>query len=102
MVLRSVALVPFLAATLILGMEIYHGVEGLPWPDSFLNAAMLLGGMGPVDPLRTTAGKWLAGCYALFAGVVFLVFAGVMVAPVIHHVLQQIHLERDGKSGAAE
>jgi hypothetical protein len=69
-------------------MAMYHWVEGLPWSSAFLNAAMLLGGMGPVDPLRTEAGKWLAGVYALFAGVVFLVIAGVMLSPVIHHVLE--------------
>ncbi len=87
------ALLPLTVGTLGLGMAIYHWVEGLAWPDSFLNAAMLLGGMGPVDPLHTTAGKWLAGLYALFAGVVFLVLAGVMLAPVIHHVLQRFHLD---------
>jgi len=81
------ALLPLAVATLLLGMAIYHWVEGLPWSSAFLNAAMLLGGMGPVDPLRTEAGKWLAGLYALFAGVVFLVIAGVMLSPVIHHVL---------------
>jgi hypothetical protein len=82
-------------------MAIYHWTEGLGWPDAFLNAVMLLGGMGPVDPLRTTASKWLAGFYALFAGVVFLVLAGVMLAPVIHHVLQRFHLEADGGAGRA-
>jgi hypothetical protein len=56
---------------------------------------MLRGGMGTVDPLVTTAGKWLAGLYALLAGVVFLVLAGVMLAPVVHHVLQRVHLEAD-------
>jgi hypothetical protein len=61
MVSRGVALVPLGGGTLALGMAMYHWVEGLAWPDAFLNAAMLLGGMGPVDPLRTTAGKWLAG-----------------------------------------
>ena len=95
MVSRAVALLPLGVGTLALGMAIYHWVEGLGWPDAFLNAAMLLGGMGPVDPVRTTAGKWLAGCYALFAGVVFLVLAGVMLAPVIHHVLQRFHLDAD-------
>ena len=95
MVSRGVALVPLGAGTLGLGMAIYHWVEGLAWPDAFLNAAMLLGGMGPVDPLHTTAGKWLAGLYALLAGVVFLVLAGVMLAPVVHHVLQRFHLEAD-------
>lgn len=86
---------PLGIGTLALGMAIYHWVEGLTWPDAFLNAAMLLGGMGPVDPLHTTAGKWLAGLYALLAGVVFLVLAGVMLAPVVHHVLQRVHLEAD-------
>jgi len=87
--LRSgLALVPVVAGTLLLGMLIYHDVEHLGWSSSYLNAAMLLGGMGPVDPLRTEAGKWLAGTYALLAGLVVLVVAGVMLAPMIHHVLQ--------------
>ena len=95
MLYRGFALLPLGVATLALGMAIYHWVEGLSWPNSFLNAAMLLGGMGPVDQLHTTAGKWLAGCYALFAGVVFLVLAGVMLGPVIHHVLHRFHLDTD-------
>src|SRR4029078_13619145 len=93
MVSRAVALVPLGIGTLALGMAIYHWVEGLGLPDAFLNAAMLLGGMGPVDPLHTVAGKWLAGFYALLAGVVFLVLAGVVVAAVIHHALHPFHLE---------
>lgn len=101
MVSRGVALVPLGLGTLSIGMAIYHFVEGRAWPDAFLNAAMLLGGMGPVDPLRTTAGKWLAGLYALLAGVVFLVLAGVMLAPVVHHVLQRFHLEADGEDSSA-
>lgn len=101
MVSHGIALVPLGVVTLALGMAMYHWVEGLPWADSFLNAAMLLGGMGPVDPLRTTAGKWLAGVYALMAGVVFLVLAGVMLAPVVHHVLQRFHLDAD-ESGKAK
>src|SRR5215510_12994781 len=92
---RGAAFIPFAAMALGIGMAIYHWVEGLSWADSFLNAAMLLGGMGPVNPLQTTAGKWLAGLYALFAGVVFLVLAGVMLSPVIHHVLQRFHLDDD-------
>jgi hypothetical protein len=102
MVSRGFALLPLGGGTLALGMAIYHWIEGLAWPDAFLNAAMLLGGMGPVDPLRTTAGKWLAGCYALLAGVVFLVLAGVMLAPVIHHVLQRFHLEADDGKPAGQ
>jgi len=95
MISGAIVLFPLGLATLAAGMGIYHWVEGLPWPDAFLNAAMLLGGMGPVDPVRTTLGKWMAGGYALFAGVVFLVMAGVMLAPVMHYVLRAFHLERD-------
>jgi len=74
-------------------MAIYHWVEHLAWPDAFLNSAMLLGGMGPVDTLKTTAGKWLAGLYALFAGLVVIVVAGVMLAPIFQHVLARHHLD---------
>ena len=90
MMRTGVALLPLAGVTLLLGMAIYHWVEGLSWSSAFLNAAMLLGGMGPVDTLHTEAGKWLAGLYALFAGVVFLVVAGVMLSPVIHHVLEHL------------
>jgi hypothetical protein len=94
---RAWTLFPLAAGTLASGMAIYHWVEDLPWPDAFLNAAMLLGGMGPVDRLHTTAGKWLAGGYAIFAGLVFIVLAGVMLAPVIHTVLHKFHLEGGGQ-----
>ncbi len=94
MVSGAVPLLPMALGTLAIGMALYHWVEGLPWADAFLNSAMLLGGMGPVDPLRTTPGKWLAGLYALFAGVVFLVLAGIVLTPVLHHVLVRFHLER--------
>jgi hypothetical protein len=99
MVSGASALLPLAVVTLALGMAIYHYVEGRDWSDAFLNAAMLLGGMGPVDRLETTAGKWLAGVYALFAGMVFLVLAGVMLAPVLHHVLHKFHLETKGNQG---
>jgi hypothetical protein len=89
----ALALFPFVLAALALGSALYHYVEHLPWPDAFLNAAMLLGGMGPVDRLQTTAGKWLAGIYALFAGLFVIVLAGVMLAPVLHHVLQRFHID---------
>jgi hypothetical protein len=94
------ALLPLLFAVLFAGMAIYHWVEGLPWADSFLNAAMLLGGMGPVNPLHTTLGKWLSGLYALFAGLFFIVLAGVMLAPVLHHVLERFHMDREGSDQA--
>ena len=93
MLRHGAALLPLALVSLGLGMAIYHWAAGLPWPDAFLNAAMLLGGMGPVDRLDTALGKWLAGLYALFAGIVFLVIAGAMLAPVVHHVLHRFRLE---------
>ena len=99
MIRSGVALLPLAAGTLFLGMALYHWVEGLSWPSAFLNAAMLLGGMGPVDPLHTDLGRILAGCYALFAGVVFLVIAGTMLSPVIHHVLERFGVGANTETG---
>ena len=93
MLRHGAALLPLALVSLGLGMAIYHWAAGLPWPDSFLNAAMLLAGMGPEDRLDTAKGTWLAGLYALFAGIVFLVIAGAMLAPVVHHVLHRFRLE---------
>ena len=98
MLRHGVAFIPLAALALGMGMAIYHWVEGLRWADAFLNSAMLLGGMGPVDPLHTTAGKWLAGLYALFAGLIFLILAGVMLAPVLHHVLHRFHIEDEDEN----
>jgi hypothetical protein len=73
----------------------YHVLVGLPWMDAFLNASMLLGGMGPVDAPHTPAGKLFAGGYALYAGLVFLVIVGVVLAPVVHRVMHRFHLDED-------
>ena len=100
MLTGAYALLPLIVVTLFAGMSLYHWVEHLGWPDAFLNSAMLLGGMGPVDQLHTTLGKWLAGFYALFAGLVVIVVAGAMLAPVVHHVLVKHHRElHKGKDG---
>jgi hypothetical protein len=69
----------------------YSRYEGLPWRDSFLNAAMLLGGMGPVDPPKTDAGKLFAGIYALYAGLILIITAGLLMTPVVHRVLHRFH-----------
>ncbi len=76
-----------------IGVLGYHFLEGLSWLDSLLNASMLLGGMGPLAPLHTVAGKLFASFYALFAGMVVLVAVGVMVTPVLHRLLHHFHLE---------
>jgi hypothetical protein len=93
MITGAAALLPLVVLSLFMGMSIYHYVEHLGWSDAFLNTAMLLGGMGPVDPLKTTLGKWLAGLYALYAGLIVIVMAGVMLAPVFQHVLMRHHIE---------
>jgi hypothetical protein len=83
------------AGSLFAGMAGYHLSEGLGWLDAFLNAAMLLGGMGPVDVPKTDAGKAFAGIYALYAGLIFLIVAGVMIAPVFHRMLHVFHWQED-------
>lgn len=82
-----------MAASLGIGMIGYHGFERLPWLDAFLNAAMLLGGMGPVEVPVTEAGKLFAGCYALYCGLVVLFVAGIIFAPVAHRIMHRLHLE---------
>jgi hypothetical protein len=85
-----------IAGSLAIGMLGYRYFEGMAWIDAYLNAAMLLGGMGPVDPqLTTEAGKLFAGLYALYAGMVVLVVAGVLFAPVFHRFIHRYHLEED-------
>ena len=87
-----------IAVSLVVGMVGYRYFEGMPWIDAYLNAAMLLGGMGPVDPqLQTRAGKVFAGLYALYAGMVVLVAAGILIAPVFHRFLHRFHLEEEEK-----
>jgi hypothetical protein len=91
---RSFALATLLIALSLLGGMIgYHYTEDLPWIDAFLNAAMILGGMGPVDPIKTHAGKLFAGCYALYSGLIVIVSAGVLFAPIMHRVLHKFHAE---------
>jgi len=82
-------------SSLAIGIGGYHWIGGLGWLDAFLNASMILGGMGPVDPMPNDAGKIFSGCYALFSGLVFIALAGFLVAPVAHRVLHRFHYEED-------
>ena len=89
-----------IAGSLLIGVLGYHVFEGLSWLDALVNASMILGGMGPVDPLQTTAGKLFASFYALYSGMVFLIIVGVVFAPVFHRFLHHFHLEmEDDKPG---
>jgi len=84
-----------LGVSLLIGMAGYHWLAPMGWIDAFLNAAMLLGGMGPVDVLTNDAAKMFAGAYALYCGVVFIATAGLVLAPVGSHVLHRFHLDND-------
>ena len=84
-----------LLLSLLLGMWGYQYFEHLPWRDAFLNSSMLLGGMGPVDPPQSNGGKLFAGLYALYAGLVFLIVVGLVLAPLVHRIMHKFHLEQD-------
>ena len=79
--------------SLAMGMIGYMNFEQLSFVDAFLNASMLLGGMGPVDAPHTEAGKLFAGFYALYSGLVVLIAAGIIFTPVLHRVMHKLHWE---------
>jgi hypothetical protein len=79
--------------SLAIGMAGFHWLCDDAWIDAFLNASMLLGGMGPVGEFHGTAGKLFAGFYALYAGVGFLIGAALVIAPVLHRVMHRWHLK---------
>jgi len=86
-----------IALSLLAGMAGYAALEGMGWIDAFANAAMILSGMGPLSPLQTAGGKLFAGAYALFSGLVVVVAAGILLAPVLHRILHQFHVEEEKK-----
>lgn len=86
----SLALLVF---SLALGMWGYEHYEHLPWRDAFLNAAMLLGGMGPIKQDLSEPGKLFAGLYALYSGLVVIAVTGLLLAPGIHHLMHRVHWE---------
>lgn len=79
--------------SLLTGIFGYHFIAGLGWIDSFLNASMILGGMGPVDMLRSDSAKIFAGCYSLFSGVAFLSSMAIFLTPILHRFLHRFHLD---------
>lgn len=83
----------FIIIALFTGMLGYHYFEHLSWVDSFVNAAMILSGMGPVNTLKTSAGKIFAGCYALFSGLAFITLVALILSPILHRFLIRTHLE---------
>jgi hypothetical protein len=89
----------FLAATLVIGASLvggmcgYHYLERMPWIDAFVNASMILSGMGPVTELKTFGGKLFAGCYALYSGLTVVLATGLILAPLLHRILHRFHVE---------
>jgi hypothetical protein len=105
-VLRHAALASvLLIGSLAIGVIGYMALAQLSFIDAFLNAAMILGGMGPVDVLPTDSAKLFAGLYAIYSGVFFLVLAGLILAPFLHRVLHLLNLdtgdEDEGRPKAA-
>lgn len=90
---HAAAALAVVLVSLLVGVAGYVYFEHLSWLDGFLNAAMLLGGMGPVESPQTAGGKLFAGLYALYAGMVFLVVVAIALAPVVHRVLHTFHIE---------
>src|SRR5256712_13143528 len=98
--MHGLAAAAIVAVSLTLGILGYHFVAGLSWIEALLNASMILTGMGPVDVLRSDTAKLFASFYALFSGVVFLVTASILVAPIAHRLLHRLHLEEQEDDGA--
>ena len=88
-------------STLVVGVALgigvlgYHHLGGLPWIDALVNASMILGGMGPVDPIASTAGKYFASFYALFSGLLFIGAASIAVAPFVHRIMHKLHVDEE-------
>lgn len=101
LVLHFSAAAVLVAGSLGIGIWGYMGFEGLGLVDAFLNAAMLLGGMGPLHSPQTLGGKVFAGIYALYAGLAFIVTAALMFTPLIHRVLHRLHMDEERSDGDA-
>jgi hypothetical protein len=85
-----------LVVSLAVGMLGFHAIERMPWVDAFLNASMLLGGMGPVFEIPLTdPGKVFAGAYALYCGLLVIAATGVMLAPVVHRIMHRLHWQEE-------
>lgn len=85
--------VAVVAVGLGIGVAGYRWIAGLPWVDAFLNASMILGGMGPVAELHSDASKIFAACYALLSGLVLVGATGLVLGPILHRMLHKFHLD---------
>ena len=90
------------AFSLAIGIAGYHYLERLDWLDAFVNAAMILSGMGPLANPQSTGGKLFAGLFALYSGLVVVVIAGIIFAPVFHRFLHKFHVEDEAAATSDE
>jgi hypothetical protein len=93
--------IALVAGSLGIGMAGYAVFEGLGFVDAFLNASMILSGMGPLHNPATVGGKIFAGIYALYSGFAVLVIAAVLIAPVVHRIFHRFHIEEAGDGSDA-
>jgi len=84
-----------IALALFIGIAGYHWIGGFNWVDSLLEASMILGGMGPVNPLASSGAKIFASGYALFSGLVFIAIMGIVLAPITHRMLHKFHIDEE-------
>lgn len=93
----SLIAISIIVISLLIGIVGYMGFAHLKLVDAFLNAAMIMGGMGPISELPNNASKIFAGFYALYCGMVLLIAVGIMIAPAFHRILHIVHLEAGKK-----
>lgn len=99
--IRSIILaLLFITSSLFAGMWGYRYFENMNWLDAYVNAAMILSGMGPIASPKTDAGKLFEGTYALFSGIIFLVSVGIIFAPIFHHFLHKLQIEEEDKASS--
>lgn len=91
--------IALVAVSLAIGVAGYHFLAGLSWVDAFLNASMILGGMGPVGEIPGEGGKIFASLYALYSGIAFLAVSAVLIAPFAHRLLHRLHLDEPNSDG---
>ena len=90
------------AISLAAGMLGYRELFGLSWIDAFVNSAMILSGMGPLDQPQTFSAKLFAGAYALYSGLAVLAIAGIIFAPAVHRFLHYLHADPDEPRAAPD
>jgi hypothetical protein len=91
-----------IGSALIIGVVGYHWIAGFGWIDSILEASMILGGMGPVNPLPNQGAKLFASGYALFSGLILIGVMGVVLTPVVHRLMHKFHFDKGSTPSSSD